>query len=220
MFGFGNTSTWGAGTKTDALYTPFSTDLRVGFQLDCLFSSTTATYTIELRYGTGTPPSAGAAATGTVATTAYQLRNPTANTRIHLALSAIVKGLTPGVQYWFDISIQPSSSAYLTVYQEDFQVIELTGAVGPAGTSGTSFYGTTSGTSGTSVANIRSGTGTGGGASFTTALPNANYALTITGGSDAIGNTPNVVSKSASGFSINWSGGGSPTFNYIAVSYV
>lgn len=64
--------------------------------------------TKEVRYGTGSAPTNGAATTGTAATPTRTFNN--ANTsRGEWSLQGIVSGLTVGTAYWFDLGISRSS---------------------------------------------------------------------------------------------------------------
>lgn len=67
--------------------------------------------TYSLRYGTGTAPANGAAATGTIISGPFTYTSDSGNTR-QMVLSAIVSGLTPGTAYWFDFS-QTSDGTHL-----------------------------------------------------------------------------------------------------------
>lgn len=61
--------------------------------------------TVDLRYGTGTAPTNGAAVTGTLAGIAQTETSTAAAQRSGFALLGKVTGLTPGTAYWFDISL-------------------------------------------------------------------------------------------------------------------
>jgi hypothetical protein len=86
---------------------------------------------LQLNYGTGTPPSAGAAQAGTAATSAERVRSgytPAYGTisgaYIPFSLSVIVKGLTAGTQYWFDI-YQVVNQSGQTIENVDIYLAEL-----------------------------------------------------------------------------------------------
>ena len=59
---------------------------------------------VDCRYGTGTPPVNGAAASGTVVGQAQKFTAVAANHGGGFSLGGIVTGLTPGTTYWFDLS--------------------------------------------------------------------------------------------------------------------
>lgn len=64
-------------------------------------------FIVQLRYGTGTPPSNGVAAAGTPVGGAVRgvtaiVSNPQS---IPFSLQAIVPDLVPGTPYWFDIGL-------------------------------------------------------------------------------------------------------------------
>jgi hypothetical protein len=117
--------------------------------------SLNSVHTSRMRYGTGTPPVNGDAATGTTFSSinTHQFGTATA-TRFAYYTQGVVN-LTAGTTYWFDLSVVvPSSTGTATFRNFNIYVIQLTeskgtsGTSGNAGTSGTSFFGTTSGTSG------------------------------------------------------------------------
>lgn len=60
--------------------------------------------TLQLRYGTGTAPSNGAALTGTTIGNATTSAIGTANQTYEISCSGIVSNLKIGTEYWFDLS--------------------------------------------------------------------------------------------------------------------
>lgn len=60
---------------------------------------------VQIRYGTGTAPTNGAAATGTALGTVSAYNSPSAAYAAPFAPGGIVTGATPGVTYWFDLSV-------------------------------------------------------------------------------------------------------------------
>lgn len=60
--------------------------------------------TVDLRYGTGTPPANGDAVTGTLAGISQTATSLVAAQRSGFCLQAIVTGLTVGTAYWIDFS--------------------------------------------------------------------------------------------------------------------
>ncbi len=61
---------------------------------------------LELRYGTGSAPTNGAAATGTSAAPELSLTDPIASAAVLYLIYAEVSGLTVATQYWFDFSVR------------------------------------------------------------------------------------------------------------------
>jgi hypothetical protein len=70
-------------------------------------SSTSATTRIDLRRGTGSAPTNGAAATGTTIGAPLQtLLTGNTGRNIPFSIAGIVTGLTPGTTYWLDFGLQ------------------------------------------------------------------------------------------------------------------
>jgi hypothetical protein len=59
----------------------------------------------QIAYGTGTAPSAGAAATGTAVGNASTFTSAAANAAGTIPLTAVITGLTPGTTYWIDLQV-------------------------------------------------------------------------------------------------------------------
>jgi len=90
-----------------------------------LTSGTTAsTCTVQLSFGTGTAPSAGAAAAGTQQGNQPAWVSLTGALTSNFFLSTIVTGLTIGTQAWFDIA-QKSSGGTLSVTLTELTAIEI-----------------------------------------------------------------------------------------------
>lgn len=70
------------------------------------------TGTAQIRHGTGTAPTNGAAATGTAdgAKISVALSTVAANQNVPFSLQAIVTGLTAGTAYWIDLAVSSSSN--------------------------------------------------------------------------------------------------------------
>lgn len=64
-----------------------------------------AASTISARYGTGTAPVNGAAATGTIIGTAVSRLNQAVNAWTPFTISGAVTGMTVGTQYWIDVTV-------------------------------------------------------------------------------------------------------------------
>ncbi len=98
-----------AGLGSTCKITPtYSGRAMVQFQ-GSAYNSTTGNVLAQIRYGTGTAPSNGAAATGTTAGNIVTATIPSATYRSPMALAAIVTGLTPGTAYWFDLGFAPNT---------------------------------------------------------------------------------------------------------------
>jgi hypothetical protein len=65
--------------------------------------------TLQLAYGTGTPPVNGAAASGTATGTIMSFSAATGNSVHNWSLSDVIDGLTPSTAYWFDVRMTVSS---------------------------------------------------------------------------------------------------------------
>ena len=71
----------------------------------------TASQFYNLRFGTGAPPANGAAATGTQVTNTAFINAGT----WPAGTNAIIAGLTPGVQYWFDLHVGINAGASVSI---------------------------------------------------------------------------------------------------------
>jgi hypothetical protein len=107
----------GLGTATYGpfLFTPqFTGKVLVMISFFIYSNTASASLTAGMRYGTGTAPANGAANTGTGFGTAI-VRSGTgwtvANQGTFATLTGVITGLTPGTQYWFDISSAAGASA-------------------------------------------------------------------------------------------------------------
>jgi hypothetical protein len=77
-----------------------------------------------LQYGTGTPPSAGAAYTGTMA--AFAPVTPASTSEImETPLIALIAGLTVGTTYWFDIAFGARGGGTTHLWNPNVIVLEL-----------------------------------------------------------------------------------------------
>jgi hypothetical protein len=100
MAGYGTTSY----LTPAALITPVRSGLVLVTFSGIMSNNTTNAITgFDIRYGTGTPPVNGAAATGTVAGPATQAHIYSANIYLPFSLSAMITGLTLNTQYWLDM---------------------------------------------------------------------------------------------------------------------
>jgi hypothetical protein len=91
--------------------TPATTG-RVNVSITTSFSISTAVAScnFQIAYGTGTPPSNGATAVGTVIGKAQTLRAAGVAGNWNVAIAANVTGLTVGTAYWFDLQIYEGTS--------------------------------------------------------------------------------------------------------------
>lgn len=71
--------------------------------------------TVQLRYGTGTAPTNGAAVTGTQVGAAQTMTSLVAAMRSGFSIGGSVSGLAPGTAYWFDIAILAVTAGTATV---------------------------------------------------------------------------------------------------------
>ena len=110
---------WGSTLK----YTPsISGTLFIAIQFGYNASTTlTNNGVVEVTYGTGTAPSAGAAAAGTV------LSGPNSVGDLGIAsYTTIISGLSTGTAYWFDVAYRNSNNTTQTFMQNpQITIIEL-----------------------------------------------------------------------------------------------
>jgi len=82
------------------------------------YNSTAADASLSsIRWGTGTPPSNGAALSGTQVGGSIAITQPAGSGGFGLSLAngGIITGLTPGTAYWFDIGLTASGGGTATV---------------------------------------------------------------------------------------------------------
>lgn len=106
------TSTTGVmmGLGSTAKITPvFSGRVKIEITLAAAVTVATASATLQVRYGTGTAPTNGAALTGTALGSAITGWSDVASSPTPFALIVAVTGLTPGTPYWFDVSFSVST---------------------------------------------------------------------------------------------------------------
>ena len=68
-----------------------------------------------LSYGTGTPPAAGAAVTGTQVGGTAKETSAAASASLEIALVAVVSGLTVGTTYWLDVAYSAITGGTATI---------------------------------------------------------------------------------------------------------
>jgi hypothetical protein len=96
------------------------------FSADVFSANGPDVITIEIRYGTGTAPINGAAATGTVAgkIMTFDTTN-SANIKYNFGIAGIASGLTLSTQYWIDLNMASSLAANLSPENFGVTVIEI-----------------------------------------------------------------------------------------------
>jgi hypothetical protein len=82
----------------------YSTRIHITFQAQISNSTSAAFAVMGMRYGTGTAPANGAAATGTIAANEISYQTSAVNSFAPFSSTAIITGLTPGTAYWFDLT--------------------------------------------------------------------------------------------------------------------
>lgn len=81
--------------------------------------------TVQLRYGTGTAPVNGAAATGTAVGAAQILGGVTADERSGFAWAVPVSGLSIGTAYWIDVAVKANIAGTASVFDITVAGVEL-----------------------------------------------------------------------------------------------
>ena len=108
----GTSSTTGVmmGIGSSCALTPVYSS-RIFLKMDGIASNNSGiqNVSVEARYGTGTPPANGAAATGTVLGSPQVGQSAFANSRFTWSVGGIITGLTPGTAYWFDLNVLVSA---------------------------------------------------------------------------------------------------------------
>lgn len=123
----GTTSTTGVmmGLGTSCNLTPvYSTRVKVDFNFTIQSTGTTAQNSV-LKFGTGTAPTNGAAATGTSVGNTRNVTVGIAGAPIPITQGGIITGLTPGTAYWFDLDIFATTSGTDTVKDIDCNAFEF-----------------------------------------------------------------------------------------------
>lgn len=105
----------GIGAVTSTGFTPNATGrvlITVSGDTNCSSSDIVKT---QIYYGTGAPPAAGAAETGTALGSNVQTKSTTAAFPIPFTLTYIVTGLTLGTTYWVDLGVANTAGGTLTL---------------------------------------------------------------------------------------------------------
>lgn len=83
----------------------YSGRLNVRFSGNMANNTATGIETVAIKYGTGTAPANGDAATGTTLGTALLGTSDANGSILPFSNGGIITGLTPGTQYWFDLTV-------------------------------------------------------------------------------------------------------------------
>jgi len=114
------------GTPAFCTYVP-SNSGKVQVILSGLVNNGTADVgiTIQGRYGTGTPPTPTAAATGTAFGRAQRTKQ-SGNTQFATFIThAVISSLNVGVTYWFDVSLVCAAAGAATIEDVNFTIHEI-----------------------------------------------------------------------------------------------
>lgn len=113
------------GLGASSVITPaYSSRVRLEFT-GVLTCPAVASGTYGIRYGTGTAPANGTAASGTAVGQTKTMTVAGASFSEGIAISAIVTGLTPGTAYWFDLTLATGSGNTVSLNSLDFNAFEL-----------------------------------------------------------------------------------------------
>jgi hypothetical protein len=109
--GTGNVVGLMMGLGTTCKITPvYSTRVNLNFQGVIQNTTSTASTTIQARFGTGTAPANATSITGTAIGSQVLGSNITgSNWNVPYSIGGIITGLTPGTAYWFDFSLAAST---------------------------------------------------------------------------------------------------------------
>jgi hypothetical protein len=80
---------------------------------------------IKIAYGTGTAPTNGAAATGTVASPIMSMTSSAANAANCMTCVAMILGLTIGTVYWIDLQYAALTGGTATIENLNWSIVEL-----------------------------------------------------------------------------------------------
>lgn len=108
----GNPASTGSGTAvmmglgaTCTITPVFGTRVLLDFQGYLTNNAANTASTAQARFGTGSAPANGAAASGTAVGSAIVAQASAANSIAPFKAGGIITGLTPGTAYWFDLSL-------------------------------------------------------------------------------------------------------------------
>jgi len=79
---------------------------------------------LQIRYGTGTAPTNGAALTGTAVGNNIADNNPVTN-KIPFSVQAVVTGLTVGTAYWVDVGLTAITGGTASIATVSISALEL-----------------------------------------------------------------------------------------------
>lgn len=80
---------------------------------------------VELRYGTGTKPANGAAASGTVVGIVQEAVSVSAGQKSGFSITGIITGLTPGTAVWLDAAVKAITSGNATITGVTVSAVEV-----------------------------------------------------------------------------------------------
>jgi hypothetical protein len=113
----------GLGTIASAVITPKHSGIVLAWITFLADNSvTTGALNVQGFFGTGTPPTYGAAVSGTAF---GELKTVTGSFQSTILLMAKVTGLTLNTAYWFDCSLQAVSTGTANIKQVDVVLLEL-----------------------------------------------------------------------------------------------
>jgi len=98
-----------AGTGPSVITPTRTGNVQVDFQGYCSNATSLDQVSIQLAYGTGTPPANGAAAAGTTIGKMQSVESPSAAGPTACNLSGYITGLTIGTAYWFDLQFKANA---------------------------------------------------------------------------------------------------------------
>jgi hypothetical protein len=117
----------GLGYSGPFVFTPTQTGrVEISISASLLIPTNGSLGECTLAYGTGTAPSNGAAASGTLVGGIAQLTADAANSRAPFSVSAVLTGLVLNTQYWVDLqALNTTGGATTSVNQSSFSAVEF-----------------------------------------------------------------------------------------------
>jgi hypothetical protein len=109
------------------LYTPSLTGrtfVTLDFEISLPSSTTGATSSYQLVYGTGTAPTCNSASTGTIIGNSYTVQAQKSTMELEGEVTVVITSLSPGVTYWFDVRVTDPSGGTFTYSAPQLSVIE------------------------------------------------------------------------------------------------
>lgn len=113
------------GLGSSCTLTPvYSTRVDVSFDFEVTAGSV-MNGNVRIRYGTGSAPANGGAATGTAVGAERSITVPVASGAVGGSLRAIITGLSKGTAYWFDLTLWTGSGSTVSLRSIDFVAREF-----------------------------------------------------------------------------------------------